>query len=54
MIECLLDVAVHLDGPKNKCYYCCIYCNEKETCKYACPLSNQTEEIVEKECNSCC
>ncbi len=65
MIECLMDVSVHLDGQKNKCYYCCIYCNEKEDCEYVCSLAHHAshdcrhllitdEDIVRRECNNYC
>lgn len=44
MIKCLMDVTVPEDS---KCAKCCMYCSEKETCEYRCPLV--TDSVTEDE-----
>ena len=37
----------------DKCLKCCIYCNEKDACEYACEASllNWSEEQVKNNCS---
>lgn len=52
-IMCSQDMSTYLDPETedSKCVYCCIYCEEKGTCKFACPHSNCTEDEVRKICH---
>lgn len=43
-IMCLMDPTV---PHESRCFWCCIYCEDKESCECACPHKNNTEtEIV--------
>ncbi len=49
-IRCLMDMSIPED---NKCASCCIYCDEKSTCKQKCSNIDKwtTEEEIEKNCD---
>ena len=32
MLRCLMNATADTDN----CYWCCMYCDKKETCEYAC------------------
>lgn len=52
MLQCLMDISVPEDS---KCTKCCIYCDEKEVCKYRCLGVDEwvTEENISKNCVEC-
>lgn len=52
MIKCLIDVSILEDS---KCSKCCIYCDEKETCKYRCNYTDKCkiEDDVYNNCDEC-
>ena len=50
MLKCGMDPTVPQDSD---CANCCIYCKEKESCEYTCPIvmESQTEQdILDSSC----
>lgn len=49
MLRCTLDIAIPNDS---QCAICCLYCNDKEKCKYSCQVLSkcQNEDEVVKYC----
>ena len=50
VIRCCMDPAVPEDS---QCAKCCMYCAEKKTCEYLCPLVTDcgTEKEILQRCN---
>lgn len=49
-IQCTMDTAIEINS---KCYWCCIHCDEKDTCEMCCELSKKcqtTEDVYRFDC----
>lgn len=52
MIKCTMNMSV---DKESKCYWCCVYCDDKE-CEYRCPIvggNSDEETIFEANCTDC-
>lgn len=48
MLRCLQNATVGTDN----CYWCCVYCNENQTCEYACEGLEcwENEKTIASQC----